>query len=122
MTVRFVIDGDAVPKERARKGRGGHWYTPQRTRDAEDQIRWLARAAGVHKPFTGEISVRLWFHFSGPPRRIDLDNCQKLIQDALNGFVWVDDSQIAHYEVWRQFNAPTPHTQIEISEVNHAGG
>ncbi len=52
-------------------------------------------------------------------RRADCDNFQKLVQDALNGIVWEDDSQIIR---WSGFMGETsgnqePWTDICVTEV-----
>ena len=56
---------------------------------------WLARAAGIREPLRGPIELRLRLVPSGR-RCMDLSNCWKVAEDALNGIVYVDDAQ-----VWR---------------------
>lgn len=93
-----TFDGEPVPKQRPRvwKGRA---RTPQRTVDAEKRIGWLVKAAivGDDLPTDDLIRLRLVFRSAysvGNGRTADLDNCVKLVMDALNGVVWADDRQV----------------------------
>ena len=94
MTYSFEMPGDPVPKGRPRIGKGGHAFTPQRTRDAEAAFGWAAKAAALLGPLAGPLRVEVTFALENR-RRVDLDNLAKLALDALNGLWWADDSQIA---------------------------
>lgn len=98
--VRFTIPGDPVSKERPRSGRNGATYTPARTRDAEGAVRSaFLTALGVGEAVAPPVDVgqawmlRLVFHrWERRPR--DVDNMAKLVMDALNGHLWMDDAQV----------------------------
>lgn len=81
--VAFVILGSPVGKERPRKGKGGHFYTPKKTRDYEKKIAVeFIRAEGLllsQKP----LHIRLWARFPGS-RGPDLDNIWKAVADAIS--------------------------------------
>jgi Holliday junction resolvase RusA-like endonuclease len=97
-----------VAQGRPRFTRRGIAYTPAKTRKAKEEIRALVKAAYKGEPLTDEISVTIAFVF--PPRlklkdiphpfplphtkKPDIDNLTKLVLDALNGVLWVDDAQI----------------------------
>lgn len=80
-------------------------YTPGKTVDAEERIRWHLHEQGARLIPEG-IPIRLSLIFkvdkpkSAPKSRLfpttrpDLDNYCKLVQDACNGLLWHDDSQI----------------------------
>lgn len=111
--VAFTVDGDPVPKGRARVARG-RAYTPARTVHAENVVAWQARTAlGPRQPSRELLSVRIVFHV-GNRRRRDLDNLAKTVLDALNGIVWVDDSQIAVLDLRRRLDPACPRTEVSV--------
>lgn len=97
--VVFFVDGYPVPKQRARSGRNGRHYTPERTRAWEQRVRLRARAASRGR----------WSEYAGPVKleievgstRGDLDNHAKSVSDACNDVLWVDDRQIDELHVKR---------------------
>ena len=111
----MVIEGDPVPKARPRSGRNGHTYTPQRTRDAEKVIRDLA-AELVDEPYDGPVAISCHFECA-TARRTDGDNLMKLVWDALNGVVYVDDSQIRLWYGGLVRKSPTPQTRVLVYTV-----
>lgn len=75
------------------------------------EVQRLARAAGVVKPMEGRMRLEIWLYPNRPQdwakrqrqqgpawedtvRCIDLGNCEKVLSDAMNGVVFVDDSWI----------------------------
>ncbi|MFP5368453.1 MAG: RusA family crossover junction endodeoxyribonuclease [Actinomycetes bacterium] len=110
------IPGNPVSKERPRTGKGGHFYTPRKTRDAEDVVKWHARAAGAKCDRHSLFSVDFVFFCQGNRLR-DNDNMQKLVQDALNKVVWWDDSQIRHSSVDVIYGSPQPRSVITIRRL-----
>ena len=106
MTRTLTLEIQMVPvaKGRPRMARSGAVYTPQATRRAEATVSALVRRAYTGKPYDGPLSVSLTFWMPRPKRcprtlptvKPDLDNLAKLILDACNGLVWIDDSQIVH--------------------------
>jgi Holliday junction resolvase RusA-like endonuclease len=107
--IRFVVPGDPVPKARARIGRFGRTYTPEKTVAYEELVAWSAKKAMLDacaEPLNSEsrFAVTMDFYL-GTERRIDLDNLQKAILDGLTprkpkgrgrppGLFWRDDSQV----------------------------
>ena len=104
--MKIHIDMDPVPKGRPRMSRNGHTYTPQKTRDAEAQLKEMIEFAMTDAAcFDGPVMVTIAFTFKKPKsnktnahtQRPDLDNCFKLVTDAMNGIVYNDDSQIVWF-------------------------
>jgi Holliday junction resolvase RusA-like endonuclease len=108
---RMNAEIKALSKERPRTGKGGHFFTPKRTREYERQIREAAEVfvqrAPVDFPIALEVSIfhkvpkswhadQIMWALEGKifPSRGDLDNKVKAISDALNGIVFVDDVQV----------------------------
>lgn len=77
--MRLEVPGRPIPKARARRGKGGHFYTPDKTRRYEDDVAWYARLAKVK--FTGRVKVSAEFHQRRP--FTDGDNCMKSLLDGL---------------------------------------
>lgn len=95
-------------------------YTPAKTVKAEQFIAerfWIE--SGLKDPFEGPVTVQLVFHMPipsswskkrqkeavGQPHtsRPDLDNLVKTVLDALNGFLYRDDSQICELVVRKEY-------------------
>mgnify|MGYP003338581386 FL=1 len=120
LVVTFQVDGDPVPKGRPRFARRGHFvqtYTDSKTIEYETLVAMKARQAiGASEPLKGALSVFLYLRYSIPssytkkrkeaclnglefPKRIDIDNVYKSITDAMNGIVYLDDSQIVEAHI-----------------------
>ena len=104
--MKIHIDMDPIPKGRPRMTRNGHTYTPKKTRDAEAHLKeMIAFHMDGIAPVEGPVSVNIVFTFKQPKsnktavhtQRPDLDNCFKLVTDAMNGIVYKDDSQIVWF-------------------------
>lgn len=66
----------------------------------------LFRAAHGRTLF-GDVTFSAVIHF--PSRRGDLGNRLKVLEDALNGHAWLDDSQIQQYLAVVRHPDPSPH-------------
>jgi Holliday junction resolvase RusA-like endonuclease len=89
----FLVEGEPVPKQSYRAVKGGG-YTSPRVRDWQSTVAWRAREAmNGREPLTGPVSMRVVFVL-GNKRRVDLDNLNKGVSDALNGIVFQDDTQV----------------------------
>jgi len=133
MTVVLEILGPPLGKGRPRFNRKfGTAYTPARTRRAEGVVEYAAaQAMNGTPPIAGPVAVTIELAFpiapswsrkkraaaiSGELAHVsnpDLDNCLKLICDALNGVAWHDDRQITSIAV-RKFYSDRPRTRVEI--------
>jgi len=63
------------------------------------------------RPAWGEFSVEIGMDYVGDPPWMDLDNLAKALLDAIKGFVFHDDSQVARLLVERH---PGDREQISI--------
>ena len=49
-----------------------------------------------------------------PNRRGDLSNRIKIVEDALNGIAWIDDSQVMALQIERAIDKDNPRIEIEV--------
>jgi len=116
------VPGEPVPKGRPRVGVNGT-FSPKRTKEAENKIAWSVKDILInraHRFPDGESRFFVKLTFSsrkliGNRNAPDLDNCIKLVGDALNGVVWEDDIQIAGIEATIERDLDyEPMTLIEV--------
>ncbi|MDB5731737.1 MAG: endodeoxyribonuclease RusA [Variovorax sp.] len=86
-------------------------YVTKEARDYQESVGWLLKNAGVRQAITGRVRVDLQLHPHCPQdwrarqrkdplwwadtvQRLDLDNCRKVLIDALKGVAIVDDVQV----------------------------
>jgi Holliday junction resolvase RusA-like endonuclease len=136
LIVNFEIPGDPVPKGRPRFARRGTFvqtYTDSKTLEYETLVGFKARQAiGASEPLKGHLTVYLYLRYAVPasyskkrteaclngfeyPKRVDLDNCYKSITDAMNGIVYVDDSQIVEAHILKCYSLE-PGANVMIQE------
>lgn len=130
----IVIPIAPVAKGRPQFTKNGQTYTPKKTRDYEDMVRFVAQAAKI-RAVTGAVSMTVQFYMpipkswskakkqraeSGeirPATKPDATNLVKAIEDGLNGVAYTDDSQIVDLTVHKYYGKPR--TVITIEEVEH---
>ena len=123
--VTFKVDGDPVGKQRARYAkRGKHVmaYTPDKTRNYEALIKEAAiQAMGSNEILETPVNLYLYIRApipkSLPKKRLesclngsekpikkpDASNVLKSVEDAMNGVVYKDDSQIVNIHVTKVY-------------------
>lgn len=129
-SITIIIPGEPQSKERARKGKQGHWYNPQ-----SDIMGIAARIIkqnlpagfpiGKYIPVKCDISA-----FFKPPKdkknglfvnddvpclnQNDVDNIFKFYSDTMNKLVYNDDNQIYSGTIEKYYSL-NPRTEITIS-------
>ena len=136
LIVTFTVDGDPVPKGRPRFARRGQFvqtYTDAKTIDYETHVAIKARQAiGASEPFKGALSVFLYLRYGVPtsyskkrkeaclagleyPKKQDIDNVYKSITDAMQGIVFLNDSQIIEAHIKKVY-AKTAGANVMVQE------
>lgn len=137
----FTLDVPGVPvaKGRPRMARSGHVYTPQKTRDYEDQIRLAAAVRLIGKKPTERPVIVHFAAFFEPPKsysrtrrtqlftsgghhaiKPDLDNLLKAATDAIcgeNGAI-ADDKQIIEISCFKTYTEQNAGISIDVFEVS----
>ena len=134
-TIIFTVHEPPFAKQRPRFSSQGGWfrsYTPAKTHRAEKLIRraFDEQCKGVKIPLNGPISVTIKFLMPIPGslskkkkealklsphvKRPDIDNLMKTVCDALNNYVFSDDSQIYLLTATKAYTDGEPRTLVEI--------
>lgn len=133
--IAFTVPGRPKGKGRARSTRSGRHYTPARTAAAENEIAQLAMIERGSRPLmTGTVVLSIeavfrvpkgWsmamtraalegrVEYTGKP---DADNLTKLIGDALNGVLFVDDAQVQLGRIVRRYGTPE-RIEVHVEEL-----
>lgn len=137
--IEIVVLGPPRGKERVKRTRDGHVYTPERTVTFESKAALEAqRAMGDRSPLEGPLALDVIMKFPVPASRSkkwraaalkgeirptvkpDWDNGGKLT-DALNLIVWVDDKQIVDARV-QKFYSEKPGMWMTVREITSVQG
>lgn len=130
MKIEKIIMVEPVAKARARamisKGGKRYSYTPSKTTHSESLIR---EAVIGSEYFEAGIPLKLEVTFyrikpKSTPKRVelpatkpDIDNYFKLLTDALEKFVYANDSQITTALIKKRFGSP-PRIELKLEEDN----
>lgn len=139
--IKFTYHGEAVGKGRPRYSRRGeyvHTYTPKKTKDFEEAIRFefMASTCEAMPVYDREINLKANVLIGvsipksyskkkralcrdrvlAPSKKPDIDNVLKSIFDALNGYAFADDVQIVRV-VAEKVYAEEPFVEVEINEL-----
>lgn len=137
MQIIFDVPGDPKGKGRPRFAKRGKFtkvYTDQQTLDYENVIRVHAsQAIGSSQPLETPINVYLYVRLpipqsyskkrkeaclSGserPTKKPDIDNIAKAFLDAMNGVIYLDDTQVVSLHVNKLYSA-VPGVDVMIRE------
>lgn len=138
MTIEFTIPGEPIAQGRPRAGktRTGQTviYDPAKSRNYKQYIQLVARGYAPKKPMEGALSMTVKIYrpmlknFSKkrrqeaeaglyrPTTKPDNSNYIKGIEDALNGVIYKDDSQIVSSKI-EKYYSENPRVEIRVEEV-----
>lgn len=139
--IKFTYHGEAVGKGRPRYSRRGeyvHTYTPQKTKNFEDALRFEFMASNceampvydrevalkakvlvgvqIPKSYSKKKQALCRDRFISPSKKPDIDNILKAVFDALNGYAFADDVQIVQVYAEKVY-AEEPFVEVEIDEL-----
>lgn len=133
--IYFKVDGEPVGKARPRMTRGGHAYTPKRSRDYEESIRFafmsttcekmpvyprdvslkmsVTIAMGIPKSYSKKKREQCKLGIIQPNKKPDIDNVIKSVLDACSGYCYEDDSSVVEIHAEKIY-ADEPYVEIRI--------
>lgn len=119
LDVRFVVPGPVVPWQRAASV-GTRRYTSAKQRGYQRTVRLVAMASRPRGPWLPSKASRYRVDIDAylpDERRRDLDNIAKTILDALNGVLYLDDSQVVTLLVATHIDRAEPRVVVAVREV-----
>jgi Holliday junction resolvase RusA-like endonuclease len=117
--ITFAVQGVPIPKQSTRFTKTGHAYTPQRIKNWQELIGFMAVEArlrnGLFKLLDCFIAVEYTFYL--PDRRHrDLDNLAKGVSDALEGIIFKNDNQIVEQHLYKRVDKEDPRVVISVGK------
>jgi len=94
----------------------GRRYISDRGQSIKEDYYYQIKGQWKSKPLAKRLNLTLEAYF-GSERRFDIDNVCKVVLDALNGIVWVDDNLVDELHVFRKFDKENPRVEIIIKEL-----
>lgn len=133
-SLEFEINTKPVPQARPRFFVRNHGhrrlvgaYDPKQCKSFKEVVAWHAKLTAVEKglrePLSAPIVLSLIFQLgkNGAERfhtkKPDLSNMTKLIEDALTGIIYRDDSQIVEAHLFKTYGDYCIKVKIEFLEV-----
>lgn len=136
MEVRFTVHGEPKGKGRPRFTKTGHAVTPKDTVIYENLVRmeYLNQCGETKFPDDAMLDIRIKAYYTipqskpkkkkelmragiiRPTKKPDMDNCIKIIADALNKIAYHDDAQIVDCQV-RKFYSDDPRVEVRILDI-----
>lgn len=137
--MKFIVEGKPQGKARPRVVQNRYTgksvaYTPIKTGNYEDLIRWSYKAAGgeylgekvlqvdikafypIPKAFSKGKRIDAINGFMRPTSKPDCDNIVKVVLDALNGVAYYDDKQVVSVSCNKYYGV-RGYLQIAIEEL-----
>jgi Holliday junction resolvase RusA-like endonuclease len=133
--MKFEILGKPVAKARPRLNKFGYTYTPEKTVNYENLVRYTFQSEFPnHKPFEEVIEASITAIFEVPKsyskkktkellethnnynHKPDLDNIAKIILDSLNGIAYRDDSQVTILHLNKEYGEQAK-VVVELKEI-----
>lgn len=137
MRISITVPGKPIPKARPFVRKDGRVFTRKETALFEQAVRLHAMAAMKgRKILTGAVRLTVTAFFGIPKswnqtqkakamsgalrhtKKPDISNCQKSVEDAMNGIVYADDSQIIE-SIGKKVYSNIPRTEIIVETLDN---
>lgn len=93
----------------------GHSVVSAEAKAYKIDAAWMAKAAGITEPLAGDVALTVrWYR---ERKSGDLSNRLKILEDALNGIAYNDDSQIVRIVAERYDDKRNPRVEVEVEKV-----
>lgn len=117
--ITFTVPIIPIAKSNGYKRGRNSFYKSEDMREQEEMMRESAREQlpPLFSPYKGSIKATITIILPNKRRR-DLDNITKIVFDALNNLLYLDDNQITEIHLYKQINKSIgPLTTITIEEI-----
>lgn len=139
--VKFTIPGDPIPQGRPRAGKNRGKIVMYDPRESKEYKRYVSLIARQHAPkvlLEGALSMRMKIYrnipksttkkdralisegIKRPITKPDNTNYAKGIEDALNGIIYKDDSQIVDLQI-QKYYSDDPRVEVRVQEIDVYG-
>lgn len=142
MKYEFTVFGPPTGKGRPRFTKSGHTYTPEKTKNYEELVRFSfissyldgTKDAKAPKLIENPVQANIIAYFEIPKsyskkkrqqclenklpatNKPDTDNIAKIILDSLNGYAYIDDKQVIDLTVTKLWS-DIPRVEVFINEL-----
>lgn len=124
LPISFIVIGRPVAKARPRFVAGAKKpFTKKTTKKYEGMVRGKAldlMTSMGRSPSVGELSIKIDMYFNNRASLPDIDNVAKAVLDAMNGIIYMDDSQVMELickKIVKCKKDGFPHIKVEISNA-----
>ena len=115
--MKITIFLDPLPQSRPRFS-NGRAYEEKRLTEYKEVLKWcfLSKMEGTPPtPAPVAVDIKFFRKYAAISRRFgDCDNLVKAVQDACNGILWADDSQVVRLTA-AKYTSNFPRVEIDIA-------
>jgi Holliday junction resolvase RusA-like endonuclease len=98
-------------------GRGRGLRKTAVARQYREHVQWLLLDAGYSAVTATDEDVSVEVFAYRKSKRQDIDNISKALFDSMEGFIYINDNQIAHQEMWRLLDRKNPSRRSDCEAV-----
>lgn len=109
--MKFVLEVPPSANRYWRTTRNGRVYKSKQAKQYTETVRWQLRAAGI-TPTQRDVALRVKVYRK--QRRGDLDNFNKVLLDAMQDIVYVDDNQVKELHAYLHDDKHNPRVEVEV--------
>lgn len=93
----------------------GIFYMSQKGKDWKEEAGYLLLKQWRKKPLTGNVYLHIWWFFED--KRRDISSGIKILEDVLEGHVYLNDRQIHKEVIDKGYDKKNPRVEIEVVEM-----
>lgn len=113
--VRVTLPYPPSANQYWRVDRRGFTYVSDEAKDYKKAVKFRLLASGIRQPLDGPLVLSLVVY--RPLRKGDLSNRIKVLEDAFNGIVWKDDSQVVEIHARREDDKANPRVEVRVDAL-----
>ena len=86
-------------------------YMTKEARAWKEEAKWLIKAGWKKKPLLDEVCLKVVYYLK---RERDLDGGNKLLLDAMEDFVYLNDKQVVELHLYKKWDKKDPRLEVEV--------